>query len=363
MTSRSNQRIITLGDALREGLHEAMARDPSVFLFGQGVADPSSMWGTTKGVVERFGADRAIEMPVAESGAFGTAIGAAMCGQRPVIALQRVEFSLLAIDQIVNNAAKAHYTSNGRHKIPLVVRMVIGRGWGQGPGHSQSLEAVFAHFPGLKVVMPAFAADAKGMLIAAIEDDNPVIFIEHRWLHYASGHVPEGYYASALDGPRVVREGRDATIVATSHAVLEAMRAAEALGEVGLSVEVIDLRVLRPLNLQPILASVAKTGRLVTVDTGFVHYGVGSEVVAGVAGAMFDRLKSAPVRLGLPDHPTPSSRGFIPGIYPDAAGCVREIGRMLALDDSRVEQVVAALEEKRKGLPLDVPDPFFKGPF
>jgi pyruvate/2-oxoglutarate/acetoin dehydrogenase E1 component len=363
MTSRSNQRIITLGDALREGLHEAMARDASVFLFGQGVADPSSMWGTTKGVVEKFGADRAIEMPVAESGAFGTAIGAAMCGQRPVIALQRVEFSLLAIDQIVNNAAKAHYTSNGRHKVPLVVRMVIGRGWGQGPGHSQSLEAVFAHFPGLKVVMPAFAADAKGMLIAAIEDDNPVIFIEHRWLHYASGHVPEGYYSSALDGPRVVREGQDATIVATSHAVLEAMRAAEALAEIGLSIEVIDLRVLRPLNLQPILASIAKTGRLITIDTGFVHYGVGSEIVAGVAGAMFDRLKSAPVRLGLPDHPTPSSRGFIPGVYPDAAGCAREIGRMLALDGGRVEQVVTSLEEKRKGLPLDVPDPFFKGPF
>jgi pyruvate dehydrogenase E1 component beta subunit len=286
-----------------------------------------------------------------------------MNGQRPVIALHRVEFSLLAFEQIVNNAAKAHYISNGQHRVPLVIRMVVGRGWGQGPEHSQSLEAIFAHFPGLKVVMPAFAADAKGMLIAAIEDDNPVIFIEHRWLHSASGHVPEGYYTNALDGPRVVREGRDVTVVATAHTVLEAMRAAEVLAEVGCSVEVIDLRVLRPLNLAPIIASVRKTGRLCTLDTGFVHYGVGSEIVAGVAGAAFDALKVAPVRLGLPDHPTPSSRGFIPGLYPDAATLVREAGRMQILDDARVNSALRSLDDKRKSIPVDVPDPFFKGPF
>lgn len=361
--SRTNQRIITLGDAIREGIHEALARDPSVFLFGQGVADPSSMWGTIKGVVERFGPDRVIEMPVAENGAFGTAIGAAMCGQRPVIALQRVEFSLYAVEQIVNNAAKAHYISNGQHKVPLVVRMVIGRGWGQGPEHSQSLEAMFAHFPGLKVVMPAFAADAKGMLIAAIEDDNPVIFIEHRWLHYASGHVPDGYYVHPLDGPRVVREGDDITLVATSYSVLEAVRAAEALAEAGVSAEVFDLRVLRPLNLRPILESVRKTGRLVTVDTGFVQFGIGAEIVAGVASAALGSLKAPPVRLGLPDHPTPSSRGFIPGFYPDAMRILRETGRLLSVDEGRIDGLVAALEEKRKGLPIDVPDPFFKGPF
>jgi pyruvate dehydrogenase E1 component beta subunit len=321
------------------------------------------MWGTMKGVVQRFGRDRVMEMPVAENGAIGAAIGAAMNGQRPVVALHRVEFSLLAIEQIVNNAAKAHYISNGQHRVPLVIRMVVGRGWGQGPEHSQSLETIFAHFPGLKVVMPTFAADAKGMLIAAIEDDNPVIFIEHRWLHYASGHVPDGYYTEALDGPRVVREGTDATVVATAHTVLEAVRAADALAEIGCSVEVIDLRVLRPLNLAPIVASVRKTGRLLTVDTGFVHYGVGGEIVAGVVAEAFDALKSAPARLGLPDHPTPSSRGFIPGFYPDAIRIVGEIGRMMGLGADRIAGPLRALEEKRKSLPVDVPDPFFKGPF
>ena len=360
---KTNQRIITLGDAIREALFDSMARDERVFLFAQGVADPSAMWGTMKGAAERFGADRIVEMPVAENGAVGTAIGAAMCGQRPVIALHRVEFALLALEQIANNAAKAHYISNGQHRVPLVIRMVVGRGWGQGPEHSQSLEAVFSHFPGLKVVMPAFVADAKGMLTAAIEDDNPVLFIEHRWLHYSLGHVPAEYFKHELDGPRVVHPGKDATVVATSYSVLEAMRAADVLAALDCSLEVIDLRVLRPLNMEPILASVRKTGRLLTVDTGFVRYGIGGEIVANVASEAFDTLKAAPLRLGLPEHPTPSSRGMIPGYYPDAPRIVRAVAREMGLNAARVEVAIKSLEEKRKGLPIDAPDPFFKGPF
>lgn len=359
----AEDRIITLADAIREGLMEAFARDERTFLFAQGVADPSSMWGTMKGISERFGPHRVIEMPIAENGAVGIAVGAAIAGQRPVISFHRVEFTLLAFEQIVNNAAKACYISNGQHKVPLVIRMVIGRGWGQGPEHSQSLEPLFAYFPGLKVVMPTFAADAKGMLIAAIEDDNPVIFIEHRWVHYASGHVPQGYYTNPLDGPRVVRPGRDVTIVATAHAVLEAVRAADVLREIGCAAEVIDLRVLRPLNTARILDSVHKTGRLITVDTGFVHYGVGGEIVATVVGEAFAALKAAPVRLGLPDHPTPSSRGLVRGFYPDAQRIVRVAGGMLGIAEERVAGALETLEEQRKGVPIDVPDPFFKGPF
>jgi len=357
------ERIITLADAIREGIVESFARDDSIFLFAQGVADPSSMWGTLKGIGNRFGEDRVIEMPVAENGAVGIAVGAALNGQRPIISFHRVEFALLALEQIVNNAAKSHYISNGQHKVPLVIRMVIGRGWGQGPEHSQSLEPIFSYFPGLKVVMPAFAADAKGMLIAAIEDDNPVIFIEHRFLHYSTGHVPEGYYKNPLDGPHVIRPGKDVTIVGTSHTVLEAMRAANVLADIGCSAEVIDLRVLRPLNMAPILASVRKTGGLIAIDTGFVRYGVGAELVASVAGEAFNALKAAPVRLGLPEHPTPSSRGLIPGFYPDAQLVVREVAKMLKLDDAKVRRALKKLDEQRKDLPIDVPDPYFKGPF
>jgi pyruvate dehydrogenase E1 component beta subunit len=361
--AQGQQRVITLADAIREGITESFAKDDSTFLFAQGVSDPSSMWGTLKGIGNKFGEDRVIEMPIAENGAVGIAIGAAIAGQRPIISFHRVEFALLAFEQIVNNAAKSSYISNGQHKVPLVIRMVVGRGWGQGPEHSQSLEPLFAYFPGLKVVMPAFAADAKGMLIAAIEDDNPVIFIEHRFLHYSTGHVPEGYYKNALDGPRVVREGKDVTIVATSHGVLEAMRAADVLQKIGCSAEVIDMRVLRPLNVAPIVASVSKTGRLVTVDTGFVRFGVGAEIIASVLTDAFDALKAAPVRLGLPDHPTPSSRGLIPGFYPDSQRIVREVGKMLALDQAKVDSALKELDIQRKDLQIDQPDPFFKGPF
>ena len=357
------ERIITLADAVREGITESFARDDSTFLFAQGVADPSSMWGTLKGIGNRFGEDRVIEMPIAENGAVGIAVGAALNGQRPIISFHRVEFALLALEQIVNNAAKSHYISNGQHKVPLVIRMVIGRGWGQGPEHSQSLEPIFSYFPGLKVVMPAFAADAKGMLIAAIEDDNPVIFIEHRFVHYSTGHVPEGYYKNALDGPRVVREGKDVTIVATSHAVLEAMRAADVLREIGVSAEVIDLRVLRPLNMDPIVKSVKKTGKLITIDTGFIRHGIGAEIIATVVSEHFPLLKAAPVRLGLPDHPTPSSRGMVVGFYPDSQRIAREVGKLVGLGDDKLKGALKSLDEQRKNVPIDVPDPFFKGPF
>ncbi len=357
------ERIITLADAVREGITESFARDDSTFLFAQGVADPSSMWGTLKGIGNRFGEDRVIEMPIAENGAVGIAVGAALNGQRPIISFHRVEFALLALEQIVNNAAKSHYISNGQHKVPLVIRMVIGRGWGQGPEHSQSLKPIFSYFPGLKVVMPAFAADAKGMLIAAIEDDNPVIFIEHRFVHYSTGHVPEGYYKNALDGPRVVREGKDVTIVATSHAVLEAMRAADVLREIGVSAEVIDLRVLRPLNMDPIVKSVKKTGKLITIDTGFIRHGIGAEIIATVVSEHFPLLKAAPVRLGLPDHPTPSSRGMVVGFYPDSQRIAREVGKLVGLGDDKLKGALKSLDEQRKNVPIDVPDPFFKGPF
>lgn len=362
-TLSDSERIITLTEAIREGLHEAFARDGRTFLFAQGVDDPSAMWGTLKGISHQFGEHRVVEMPIAENGAIGIAVGAAIAGQRPVISFHRVEFALLALEQIVNNAAKTHYISNGKHRVPIVIRMVIGRGWGQGPEHSQSLESVFAHFPGLKVVMPSFAADAKGMLIAAIEDDNPVIFIEHRFAHSSTGHVPEGYYTRALDGPRVVREGTDLTLVATSYAVLEAVRAADVLSDIGISAELIDLRVLRPLNIDPIVASIRKTGRLMTIDTGFIRYGAGAEVIASVLPETFSNLKTPPLRLGLPEHPTPSSRGLIQGFYPDAERIVAEAGKLLGARPADLDGALASIRARRRDLPIDVPDPFFKGPF
>lgn len=351
------------GDAIRDGLIEIARKDPSVIFLAEGVADPSSVYGTIAGLSKHIGPERIIEMPVSENALTGVAIGAAMMGKRPVLSFHRVEFALLAMEQIVNNAAKAHYISRGRHRVPIVIRLVVGRGWGQGPEHSQSLEAMFALVPGLKVLMPTYPRDAKGMIIAAVEDDNPVVVIEHRWCHYVQGQVPDGYYTEPLDGPRAIREGKDLTIVSTSYMTLEAMRAAEQLEKIGVSAAVFDLRVVRPLILDRVFASVARTGRLMTVDTGFRKFGIGAEITSEVVANCFDKLKAAPVRIGMPDHPTPSSRGLVPGIYPDAARIVREAGAELGIASDKIENAVAELVAQRKGLPVDVPDPFFKGPF
>lgn len=356
-------RTISMGEAIREGLTEAAIRYPSVIFLAEGVADPSSVFGTTAGIGKHIAPERIVEMPVSENALTGVAIGAALVGKRPVMSLHRVEFALLAMEQILNNAAKAHYISCGRHRVPLLIRVVVGRGWGQGPEHSQSLETIFSLVPGLKVVMPTYPRDAKGMVIAAIEDDNPVIMIEHRWCHYVQGQVPQGYYSEPLDGPHQIRQGKDLTIVATSYMTLEAVRAAEQLEKLGCSATVFDLRVVRPLILDRVLASVAQTGRLMTVDTGFRKFGVGAEIVSETVSNCFDKLKAAPVRIGLPDHPTPSSRGLIPGVYPDAARIVREAGREFGIASEKIENAVAELLAQRKGLPIDVPDPFFKGPF
>ena len=311
-------RIITAAEAIREALDLALSQRKDTYLLGEGVADPGGIFGTTKGLIDAYGPERVIEMPVAENGLTGIAIGSALMGRRPIMTHQRIDFALLCLEQLFNTAAKSHYVTNGAHRVPLTVRMVIGRGWGQGPQHSQSLEAMFASIPGLKVVMPSTPADFKGMLLASIEDDNPVIFIEHRWLHYVSGDVPTGWYTRSLDRPSRIHDGDLATIVATSYMTLEALRAATALARRGCAVDVFDLRVLRPLNLEPIIESVRRTGRLIVCDTGWRTLGIGAEIVAQVAELAFGELKRPPIRIALPDHPTPSSsrlgRGLLPGL-------------------------------------------------
>jgi pyruvate/2-oxoglutarate/acetoin dehydrogenase E1 component len=356
-------RVITAAEAIREALDLALSRHADAYLLGEGVADPGGIFGTTKGLVETYGPDRVVEMPVSENGLTGIAVGSALMGRRPIMVHQRVDFALLCVEQLFNTAAKSHYVTNGAHRVPLTVRMVIGRGWGQGPQHSQSLEGMFAYIPGLKVVMPSTPADFKGMLLAAIKDDNPVVFIEHRWLHYVTGDVPEGYYISPLDGPRRLHSGGDVTIVATSYMTLEALRAATALARRGCQADLYDLRVLRPLDLGAIFESVRRTGRLIVCDTGWRTLGPGAEIVAQSTEKAFDALKRPPVRLGLPDHPTPSSIALAETFYPGSTQIIDAAARLCDLADADAsaarEEVVAA----RKGVPIDKPDPAFKGPF
>lgn len=343
--------------AIREATDQCMQRDPSVFLVGLGVPDPKGIFGTTTGLQEKYGAARVQDMPLSENAMSGVVVGAALAGMRPIITHQRVDFALVAMEQMVNQAAKWHYMFGGQTRIPLVVRMVIGRGWGQGPQHSQSLQAWFAHIPGLKVVMPATAYDAKGMLAAAIEDDNPVIFLEHRWLHGISDNVPEDYFTVPIGKARVMREGSEVTLVGTSYMSLEALRAADMLAESGISAEVIDLRSIKPWDADCVLASVRKTGRLLVADTGGKAFGVSAEILATVMEQAFPSLKAAPARVALPDHPSPTSPALSDHYFPRAAHIVQAVNEMFGRQSSPEIFAVAS------GQRLDVPDPSFTGPF
>lgn len=305
----STPRILTSAQAINEALAIMGERDKDIVLMGQGIDDKGAFYGTTSGLYPIYG-ERLIETPVSENAMVGVAVGLAISGKRPVIQFHRVEFALLAMEQIINNAAKMHYISNGQHKCPLVIRMIVGRGWGQGPEHSQSLEATFAYIPGLKVIMPTFPADYKGMLISAIEDDNPVVIIEHRWTHYVMGDVPRGYYKSDIEKPKKLRNGDGSTIVATSYMTLEALR----IAAIDNNADVFDLRCLRPLYLDDIEASVRKTRHLCIIDTGYKTLGMGAEIIA----QLVERdCQFKVIRMGIPDHPIPSSRGYLKGLYPD----------------------------------------------
>jgi pyruvate dehydrogenase E1 component beta subunit len=348
-------RTLKFSQAIHEALDLCLERDPSVYLMGQGVPDPKGVFGTTLGLAQKYGSDRVLDTPTAENGMTGVAIGSALVGMRPVMVHHRLDFALLALEQIVNQAAKWHFVYGDR--MPLVIRMLIGRGWGQGPSHSQSLQSWFAHVPGLKVVMPAFPADAKGLLISAIEDDNPVMFLEHRWLYNVSGDVPAGHYRVPLGLPQVAQAGTDLTIVATSYMTLEALRAAQLLGDRGVSAEVIDIRTLAPLDDAPVLESVRKTGHLIVADTGWSHVGFAAEILARVVEKAFADLKTPPRRLCLPDHPTPMSPALTRSYYPRARNIVSAALEILGIqaEDWDLAGAVPTLH--------DVPDPSFAGPF
>ena len=279
-----SERSITFAQAINEALIQGMTEDPNVYIMGEGVPAPKGIFGTTTGLRDKFGENRVLDMPVAENGMTGVAIGSAIMGMRPILTHQRVDFALLAMDQMVNQAAKWHYMFGGKHIVPLVIRLIVGRGWGQGPQHSQSLQSWFAHIPGLKVVMPTTPQDAKGLLLASIRDDNPVIFLEHRWLHNISDRVKSENYDTPLGKARISREGEDLTIVSTSYMTLEALRVAEWLEKAGVSTEVVDVRSLRPLDTETIVNSVEKTGKLLVTDTGWTKEKFLSELCSQKSG-------------------------------------------------------------------------------
>lgn len=349
-------RLLSYSEAIREAQAQLLEVNDSVCVLGLGVPGPTGVFGTTLGLQNQFGSARVFDIPAAETGVTGVALGMAISGMRPILVHQRVDFAVLSMEPIVNQAAKWHYMYGGQGTAPLTIRMVIGRGWGQGPQHSQSLQAWFAHVPGLQVLMPTTPSDAKGMLIAAVLGDRPTIILEHRWLFDVVGDVPSDLYQTELGRAFVRREGTDVTLIGTSYMTLECLSAAEQLNAVGISAEVVDLATISPLDVDTCLASVKQTGRLVIADTGHEEFGVAAEVIASVCTRMGTSLKGNPVRVGLPKAPTPTTPALSDHYYPRASTIVKHVAAMFGVE-------VPAASESASAWKLDVPNAQFKGPY
>jgi pyruvate/2-oxoglutarate/acetoin dehydrogenase E1 component len=305
--------------AVTEALAEEMARDERVILLGEDVGMPGGTFAATRGLFERFGKDRVRDTPISETAIVGAAIGAALNGLRPVVEVMFMDFLATCLDQVVNQMAKMRYMFGGQVRLPLVLRTHVGAGLSAGPQHSGSLEAWVVHIPGLRVVMPATPADAKGLLKAAIRDDNPVIVIENKRLYAMKGDVPSGEHLVPIGRAAVVREGGDVTLVACSRMVHEALRAAETLEAEGIASEVVDLRTVSPLDRETVLGSVVKTGRLVVAHEAWGPCGIGAEVVAIVAEEALASLRAPVRRVTPPFTPTPFSPSLERCWLPDAA--------------------------------------------
>jgi pyruvate dehydrogenase E1 component beta subunit len=314
--------------AITEALNEEMARDEDVFVIGEDVGGPGGAFSATKGLLETYGERRVKDTPISESAIVGVAIGAAIRGLRPVVEIMFADFLAVCMDQIVNQLAKMRYMFGGMYKLPVVIRTPCGGGLNAGPQHSQCLEAWFAHVPGLKVVMPATAHDAKGLLKSAIRDDNPVLFIEHKALYALKGEIPEEEYLVPLGKAAVRKVGKDVTVVATSRMVHEALAAANVLSEGGIDVEVIDLRTISPLDKETIFQSVEKTSRLVVAHEAVKAFGVGAEVAAMVCEEMIDRLSAPVARIGAPFVPAPFN---LENLYlPNSDDVVKAVRKVMA---------------------------------
>lgn len=324
---------INYGQAIREGYAYLLANYPEVFVIGQGVWSPWYAGNSMLELEKEFGKDRVIDTPVSEAATTGAAIGASLCGYRPIVLHPRIDFMILAMDSIVNQAAKWSHMLGGQAHPAVTFRAVINRGGQQGAQHSQALHSWFAHIPGLRVVMPATVADARDLLIAATLSNDPVVYIDDRWLYEQTAELPP---AEAVDlrsiQPKILRTGNDVTIVACSYSTQLALQAAELLAKDGIEAEVIDLRVLNPINHTPAIESVCKTGRLVAVDGGWTNCGMAAEIIAGVSEVIAPTSwKTQPMRITLPDAPAPTSGALEKIYYTDSARIAEKIRNMFVI--------------------------------
>ncbi|MCI0521804.1 MAG: alpha-ketoacid dehydrogenase subunit beta [Chloroflexi bacterium] len=320
---------ITMREAISQALWEEMERDPSVFILGEEVGVWGGTYAVTKGFYDHFGPDRVRDTPIAEAAIVGAAIGAALTGVRPVAELMTINFAFSAMDHIVNEAAKLHYMFGGQFVLPMVIRAVGGGGRQLAATHSQTPDAVFAHFPGLKVVAPGAPADAKGLLKAAIRGSDPVLFIEHATLYQARGEVPEGDYTTPIGKSAVHRPGRHVTIVTYSKMLEVSSKAADRLAKEGIEAEIIDLRTLRPLDMEPVLESFKKTNRAVIVEEGWRSFGVGAEISARIYEQAFDYVDAPIQRVAQKEVPLPYNRSLEQLALPQEEDILRAVKEVL----------------------------------
>lgn len=322
-------RILTYAQALNETLTQLLETDENVILIGQGVISPWYVGTTTAGLIDKFGDQRVIDTPVSENAITGVAAGAAMVGMRPILEHPRMDFMHLAMDQIANQAANWYLMFGYQLNLPMTIWGIINRGGEQAAQHSQALQAIYAHIPGLKVVMPSTPRDVKGLLVSSVYDDNPVLFIDDRWLYQVKGAVPEELFFEPVGKGVVRKEGKDLTVVATSYMVHEALKAASELYNENVDIEVIDLRCLKPIDERLLFESVAKTGRIVIADGGWRTCGVAAEISALIAENAFHSLKAPVFRVTLPDSPAPASSVLENDYYPDSNDIIEAIDKLL----------------------------------
>ena len=320
---------ITMREAISQALWEEMERDPQVFIMGQEVGVWGGSYAVTKGFYDHFGPERVRDTPISESAIIGAAIGSALTGLRPVAELMTINFAFSAMDHIVNETAKLHYMFNGQMVLPLVIRTVGGGGRQLGATHSQTPDAIFAHFPGLKVVAPGTPADAKGLLKAAIRSNDPIFFIEHATLYQARGEVPEGDYIVPIGKSTVQRPGKDVTIVTYSKMLELSLKAADQLSKEGIEVEIVDLRSLRPLDMEPVITSFKKTNRAVIVEEGWKSFGVGAEVMARIYEQAFDYVDAPILRVAQKEVPLPYNRKLEQMALPQVEDIIKAVKEVL----------------------------------
>jgi pyruvate dehydrogenase E1 component beta subunit len=320
---------LSMREAISQAMWEEMERDPNVFILGEEVGVWGGSYAVTKGFYDHFGGERVRDTPIAEAAIIGATIGSAMTGLRPIAELMTINFAFAAMDHIVNEAAKLHYMFGGQFMLPLVIRAVTGGGRQLGATHSQTPDAVFAHFPGLKVVAPGTPEDAKGLLKAAIRSNDPVLFLEHATLYQVRGEVPEGDYVIPIGKSKVQRPGKDVTIVTYSKGLEISMKAADELAKEGIDVEIVDLRTLRPLDMEPVIESFKKTNRAVVVEEGWKSFGVGAEISARIYEQAFDYVDAPVRRVAQKEVPLPYNRTLEQSALPQMADVVAAVKEVL----------------------------------